>query len=217
MEGVHTNRATPIAFRCLLHWWDKAVHMVSAVAIVTEKELVVVLGGAAKGARLALDALPGVLLHADLHVVRELQAGWVACPSTHRAADQLFGSACLFVVVLVPEAEVAVSSWLSLVGHWLDNCPVRTSLWGTWPVHWHAWRWVSSWMRVHPRRTAWMSIVWMGSRMASRVTGASRWPHAWETLGWWSTREALWWAARPRHARVARGLGMDWRPLMSHH
>ena len=52
--------------------------MVSTVAIVTEKELVVVLGGAAKGTRLALDALPGVLLHADLHVVRELQAGWVA-------------------------------------------------------------------------------------------------------------------------------------------
>jgi len=61
--------------------------MVAAVAIVTEKELVVVLGGAAEGARLALNALPGVLLHADLHVVRELQAGWVACPSTHRAAD----------------------------------------------------------------------------------------------------------------------------------
>ena len=52
--------------------------MVAAVAIVTEKELVVVFGGAAKGARLALNALPGVLLHTDLHVVRELQAGWVA-------------------------------------------------------------------------------------------------------------------------------------------
>ena len=52
--------------------------MVAAVAIVTEKELVVVLGGAAKGTSLALNALPGVLLHADLHVVRELQAGWVA-------------------------------------------------------------------------------------------------------------------------------------------
>jgi len=114
VEGIHTNRATPIAFRCLLHWRDKAVHMVAAVAIVTEKELVVVLGGAAKGASLALNALPGVLLHADLHVVRELQAGWVACPSTHRAANQLFGRAGLFVVVLVPEAEVAVSSWLGL-------------------------------------------------------------------------------------------------------
>ena len=52
--------------------------MVAAVAIVTEEQLVVVLGGATEGARLALDALPGVLLHADLHVVRELQAGWVA-------------------------------------------------------------------------------------------------------------------------------------------
>lgn len=61
-----------------LHWWDKAIHVVAAVAIVTEEQLVVVLGGATEGARLALDALPGVLLHADLHVVRELQAGWVA-------------------------------------------------------------------------------------------------------------------------------------------
>ena len=52
--------------------------MVSAVTIVTEEKLVVVLRGATEGASLALDALPGVLLHADLHVVRELQAGWVA-------------------------------------------------------------------------------------------------------------------------------------------
>ena len=61
-----------------LHWWDKAIHVVATVAIVTEEQLVVVLGGATEGARLALDALPGILLHADLHVVRELQAGWMA-------------------------------------------------------------------------------------------------------------------------------------------
>ena len=40
--------------------------------------LVVVLAGAAEGAALALDALPRVLLHADDHVVRELQARGVA-------------------------------------------------------------------------------------------------------------------------------------------
>ena len=52
--------------------------MVTAVTIVTEEQLVVVLRGAAEGARLALNALPRVLLHTDLHVVCELQAGWVA-------------------------------------------------------------------------------------------------------------------------------------------
>ena len=41
--------------------------------------LVVVLAGAAEGAALALDALPRVLLHADDHVLRELQACGVAC------------------------------------------------------------------------------------------------------------------------------------------
>ena len=40
--------------------------------------LVVVLAGAAESAALALDALPRVLLHADDHVLRELQAGRVA-------------------------------------------------------------------------------------------------------------------------------------------
>ena len=52
--------------------------MVAAVAIIAEEEFVVVLRGSAEGARFALDALPGVLLHADPHVVRELQARWVA-------------------------------------------------------------------------------------------------------------------------------------------
>ena len=44
--------------------------------------LVVVLAGAAEGAALALDALPRVLLHADDHVLRELQARGVACNET---------------------------------------------------------------------------------------------------------------------------------------
>ena len=61
-----------------LHRRHQAIHMVAAVAIIAEEEFVVVLGGSAQSARFALDALPGVLLHADLHVVRELQARWVA-------------------------------------------------------------------------------------------------------------------------------------------
>ena len=52
--------------------------MVASVAVVAEQQLVIVLAGATQCAGLALDALPGVLLHADLHVVRELQARWVA-------------------------------------------------------------------------------------------------------------------------------------------
>ena len=52
--------------------------MVASVAVVTEQQLVVVLTGPAQGAGLALDALPGVLLDTDQHVLRELEAGRVA-------------------------------------------------------------------------------------------------------------------------------------------
>ena len=41
--------------------------------------------------------------------------GWsITCSATDRAANQLFSTSCLFVVVLIPEAEVAVSRWLGL-------------------------------------------------------------------------------------------------------
>ena len=63
---------------CYLHGRNQTVHVVASVAVVTEQQLVVILASPAQGAGLALDALPGVLLHADLHVVRELQAGWMA-------------------------------------------------------------------------------------------------------------------------------------------
>ena len=53
--------------------------MVSPVTIVTEQQLVVILTGPAEGAGLALDALPGVLLDTDQHVLSELEAGGVAC------------------------------------------------------------------------------------------------------------------------------------------
>ena len=61
-----------------LHRRHQAVHMVAAVAIIAEEEFVVVLGSSAQSARLALDALPGVLPHTDQHVVCELEAGGVA-------------------------------------------------------------------------------------------------------------------------------------------
>ena len=51
--------------------------MVASVAVVTEQQLVVVLTGAAQGAGLTLDALPGVLPHTEQHVLCELQAGGV--------------------------------------------------------------------------------------------------------------------------------------------
>ena len=78
MEGFNADGAAPGALGRHLHGRDEAVHVVAAVTIVTEEQLVVVLRGAAEGARLALNALPRVLLHTDLHVVCELQAGWVA-------------------------------------------------------------------------------------------------------------------------------------------
>ena len=56
-----------------LHGRHQAVHVVSSVTIVTKQQFIVILRGAAQGAGLTLDALPGVLLHADQHVGCELQ------------------------------------------------------------------------------------------------------------------------------------------------
>lgn len=57
--------------------------MVSTVAVVAEEKLVVVLGGAAQRARLALDTLPRVLAYAHHHVLGELQARRVTCPAAY--------------------------------------------------------------------------------------------------------------------------------------
>ena len=78
LEPLNADLAAPGSLRRLLDGRDEAVHVVAAVAVVAEEQLVVVLAGAAERAALALDALPRVLLHADDHVVRELQARGVA-------------------------------------------------------------------------------------------------------------------------------------------
>lgn len=83
VECFHTNGAAPGSFWSNLHRRYKAVHVVSSVAVVAEEKLVVVLGGAAQRARLALDALPGVLAHAHHHVLGELQARWVSCSAAY--------------------------------------------------------------------------------------------------------------------------------------
>ena len=77
VECLDTDAAAPGALRRLLHRRHEAVHVVSAVAVVAEQELVVVLTGAAQGARLALDALPRILLYTHVHVGSELEAGGV--------------------------------------------------------------------------------------------------------------------------------------------
>ena len=79
MECLDTNAAAPGSLWRLLHGRYEAVHVVAAVAVVTEQELVVVLAGAAQGARLALDALPRILLHAHHHVGSELEADGMTC------------------------------------------------------------------------------------------------------------------------------------------
>ena len=60
-----------------LHGRHQTVHVVSSVAIVAKEQFIIILRGAAQGAGFALDALPGVLPHADQHVVGELEAGGV--------------------------------------------------------------------------------------------------------------------------------------------
>ena len=78
MEGFNADGAAPGALGRHLHGRDEAVHVVAAVAVVAEQQLVVILRGAAEGAGLALDTLPRVLAHADQHVGRELEARRVA-------------------------------------------------------------------------------------------------------------------------------------------
>ena len=73
--------ATTINY-CYLHRRHQTVHVVASVTVVTEQQLVIVLTRPAEGAGLALDALPGVLLDTDQHVLSELEAGGVAWKTT---------------------------------------------------------------------------------------------------------------------------------------
>ena len=60
-----------------LHGRHETIHVVASVAVVAEQQLIIVLTGATQAAGLALDALPGILLHTDQHVLGELEAGGV--------------------------------------------------------------------------------------------------------------------------------------------
>jgi hypothetical protein len=78
VESFYTDGTAPGSLWCNLHRRHQAVHVVTSVAVVTEQKLVVVLAGPAQGAGLALDALPGVLLDTDQHVLSELETGGMA-------------------------------------------------------------------------------------------------------------------------------------------
>lgn len=60
----------------------QAIHMIAAIAVVAEEQLIVVVGGAANRAILAFDALPAVSFHGDYHVRCELQARRMAGSTT---------------------------------------------------------------------------------------------------------------------------------------
>ena len=77
-EELLADIATPRPLWGLLEGRLEAVHVVSPVAVVAKQQLVVVLGGAAEGAALALDALPGIPLDRDDHVLCELETRRVA-------------------------------------------------------------------------------------------------------------------------------------------
>lgn len=79
MECLEAKVAAPGTLGGLFDGGLQAVHVVAAIAIVAEEELVVVFRGPADGAALAFDTLPRVLLHRHHHVVRELEARGVTC------------------------------------------------------------------------------------------------------------------------------------------
>ena len=70
--AVDRQKKTP-ANRTYSDGRSETVHVVAPVTVVAEQQLVIVLRGAAQGAGLALNALPRIRLHHDLHVGRELQ------------------------------------------------------------------------------------------------------------------------------------------------
>lgn len=74
LQQVQTQVAAPTSFGRLGHGRGETVHVVAAVAVIAEQQLVVILGGAADVATLALDALPAVGLHCCHHHGGELQA-----------------------------------------------------------------------------------------------------------------------------------------------
>lgn len=63
---------SPVAFGWRLQRWTKAVHVVPSIAVIAEKELIVIVGCSANRAAFALYALPGIFAHGDDHVVGEL-------------------------------------------------------------------------------------------------------------------------------------------------
>lgn len=108
LQQVQTQVAAPAPLGGLRHGGCEAVHVVTTVTVVTEEQLVVVLGGAADVAALALDALPAVRLHGRHHHRGELQARGVSRSAAVGARDQLLGLPRLLVDFGVPQAEVAV-------------------------------------------------------------------------------------------------------------
>lgn len=58
----------------LRHGRIETVHVEAPITVVTKQKLIVILGGAAHVAALALDALPSVRLHCRHHDRSELQA-----------------------------------------------------------------------------------------------------------------------------------------------
>ena len=89
-----------------LHRRNQTVHVVASVTIITEQQLVVILTGAAQGTGLALDALPGVLPHADHHVPGELETGRVTCHD----GDQLLVTDCVPHLPDLPHSAQPINS-----------------------------------------------------------------------------------------------------------
>lgn len=108
MELFNTQMATPGTLWRFSERRLQAVHVVAAVTVVTEQHLVIIVAGATQAAGLALNALPGILLHRHDHVVSELQAGGVATAAAVTAGHQLLCGIGLLILCQIPKTKVAV-------------------------------------------------------------------------------------------------------------
>ena len=121
VELLDAQMARPIPLGRVFQRRVETEHVEAAIAVIAEQQLIVVLRRRANRAGFTFDALPGVALRGNDHVVGELQARRMTGPTAFRARHHRFGPIRLLVLVLVSETEVAVSGRFAVRGY--RRCP----------------------------------------------------------------------------------------------
>lgn len=111
MEFLDAEFAAPGALRGRRESRRQAIHVVPSIAVITEQELIVIVGSPADAAVLTFDTLPPISFHRDHHVGRELEARRMATAAAIAARHQFLRNSRLLVLPGVAQAEVTVRRW----------------------------------------------------------------------------------------------------------